>query len=59
MFQLRPEKPKDPKEIDRDIEMMAQTIRGVNQSKTPSDVLGSYTGTPRDGEIPEQDADDL
>ena len=24
-----------------------------------SDILGSYTGTAQDGEIPEQDADDL
>ncbi len=24
-----------------------------------SDILGSYTGTPADNEIPEQDADDL
>ncbi|MBE6758356.1 MAG: hypothetical protein E7552_07430 [Ruminococcaceae bacterium] len=24
-----------------------------------SDVLGSYTGTPLDGDVPEQDADDL
>lgn len=27
--------------------------------KTPSDVTGSYIGTPSDGEQPEQDADDL
>lgn len=27
--------------------------------KTPSDVTGSYIGTPADGEQPEQDADDL
>ncbi|MBQ6569966.1 MAG: hypothetical protein IJL87_06895 [Clostridia bacterium] len=25
----------------------------------PSDVLGSYTGKPYNGEVPEQDADDL
>ncbi|MCL2508986.1 MAG: hypothetical protein FWF05_07410 [Oscillospiraceae bacterium] len=24
-----------------------------------SDVLGSYTGRPREGEVPEQDADDI
>jgi hypothetical protein len=24
-----------------------------------SDVLGSYTGSPENGEVPEQDADDL
>jgi hypothetical protein len=59
MFQLRPDKPKDPKEIDKDIEKMAETIHGVNVGKIPADVLGSYTGTPRDGERPTQDADDL
>ena len=25
----------------------------------PSDIMGSYTGRPFDGEVPEQDADDL
>lgn len=29
------------------------------KEKIPSDVLGSYTGVPQDGEKPEQDADDL
>ncbi len=28
-------------------------------SQIPSDVLGSYTGVPEDGEEPIQDADDL
>jgi hypothetical protein len=59
MFQLRPDKPKDPEEVDKDIEEMAKTIRAANRSKIPTDVMGSYTGTPRDGEVPTQDADDL
>ncbi len=28
-------------------------------NEVPSDTLGSYTGVPEDGGIPEQDADDL
>ena len=28
-------------------------------NEVPSDVNGSYTGTPADGGMPEQDADDL
>lgn len=31
----------------------------LNNDKIHNDVLGSYTGTPYDGEEPEQDADDL
>lgn len=34
--------------------MREQCLNGV-----PSDVNGSYTGTPADGGMPEQDADDL
>lgn len=30
-----------------------------NEDDIPTDVLGSYTGTPYDGERPIQDADDL
>lgn len=30
-----------------------------NKEGIPSDVLGSYTGVPEDGEEPIQDADDL
>lgn len=35
------------------------TLRRQGRGKIESDVLGSYTGTPEDGEEPEQDADDL
>lgn len=34
--------------------MREQCLNGV-----PSDVNGSYTGTPADGGVPEQDPDDL
>jgi len=30
-----------------------------NDKRIPTDVLGSYTGIPYDGEVPEQDPDDL
>ncbi len=59
MFQLRPDHPKSQKEIDDEIRVMAATLRSINQSSIPTDVLGSYTGIARDGETPTQDADDL
>lgn len=31
----------------------------LSQDEDSTDVLGSYTGTPKDGGEPEQDADDL
>lgn len=41
------------------METGAEIFPTLNQGEIPSDVLGSYTGTSRDGEIPTQDADDL
>ena len=37
----------------------AEALRKQSNGEIPSDVLGSYTGTARKGEVPEQDADDL
>lgn len=37
----------------------ARTMQEQSKNDIPSDVNGSYTGTPIDGGIPEQDADDL
>lgn len=37
--------------------MLNSTLR--SDEEIPSDVLGSYTGVPEEGEIPVQDADDL
>ena len=37
----------------------AEALREQGRGEIPSDVLGSYTGTPADGVHPEQDADDL
>lgn len=38
---------------------LPQTLKNQNCGPIPSDVNGSYTGTARDGSMPEQDADDL
>lgn len=59
MFRLRPDKPENPDKVNADIEKMSQAIHSVNHGKIPADVTGSYTGTPRDGGVPTQDADDL
>lgn len=37
----------------------ASVLRNQSHNGFPSDVLGSYTGNPIQGDIPEQDADDL
>ena len=37
----------------------ADILRRQGRGKIESDVLGSYTGSPAEGEQPEQDADDL
>ncbi|MGX8709469.1 MAG: hypothetical protein ACQGTM_04390 [bacterium] len=42
-----------------DVDKMASTLPNMSKSEIPTDVLGSYTGTARDGEKPDQDADDL
>ena len=38
---------------------LSQTLKNQNRGPIPSDVNGSYTGTARNGDVPEQDADDL
>ena len=37
----------------------ARTLPNQGRGSILSDVLGSYTGTAQDNEVPEQDADDL
>ena len=37
----------------------SRTLREQGRGSIVSDILGSYTGTPEDGEHPVQDADDL
>ncbi|MDD6219945.1 MAG: hypothetical protein PUB85_03015 [Clostridia bacterium] len=53
------DKPQMP-EKKKKLKIIPQFKDPVNVAgKIPIDVLGSYTGTPLDGEIPVQDADDL
>lgn len=40
-------------------EGVAHTLPTEGRGSIVSDVLGSYTGTPQGGGVPEQDADDL
>lgn len=47
---MKPKKPKTPKTPD---------VLSHQSMQSNSDVLGSYTGTPKDGGEPTQDADDL
>ena len=37
----------------------SRTFQQQGRGDILSDVLGSYTGSPESGEVPEQDADDL
>ena len=38
---------------------LSKMLNNLNDDARTSDILGSYTGKPVDGIIPEQDADDL
>ena len=49
----------DKDEVKPNINKMAATLQNMSKSEIPTDVMGSYTGTPRDGDTPDQDADDL
>lgn len=58
----RPEKEKDGKKLSPIIPIVAQSstvLQHQSENAVPSDVNGSYTGTPIDGGQPVQDADDL
>jgi hypothetical protein len=37
----------------------ANVMKKQGRGRIVSDVLGSYTGTPSDGDVPEQDGDDI
>ena len=41
------------------VESSAHAMVEQGRGEILSDILGSYTGTAQDGEVPEQDADDL
>lgn len=43
----------------RQAEEDAATLRRQGRGEILSDILGSYTGSPEDGGVPSQDADDL
>lgn len=57
----KPEKPdfRKPFHTVEPIIMDNAIMREQCLNEIPSDVNGSYTGTPADGGVPEQDADDL
>ena len=50
---------KRPSPISENLRDESHTLRHQGKGAIPSDVLGSYTGTPDTDDIPEQDADDL
>jgi len=53
-------KPHKAKQPNQDIVQAAtNSLRNEGRSDILSDILGSYTGTAIDGDVPEQDADDL
>lgn len=59
MFWRKPEKTKTEKKSRSKVEALSDTMRTENRGEIPTDVMGSYTGTPYDGGMPSQDADDL
>ena len=48
-----------PGPIMEDVTDSAKVMRKQGRGNIVSDVLGSYTGTPSDGDVPEQDGDDI
>lgn len=46
-------------ENSKSVRSIANTLKNEGRRSIISDIAGSYTGTPIDGGIPEQDADDL
>ena len=49
----------DKKKKNHLSEMSASAYGGGERERAKYDALGSYTGTPADGSMPVQDADDL
>lgn len=49
----------DKKKPTNSAERIAKTLPKQGKSEILSDILGSYTGTAQNNEVPEQDADDL
>lgn len=59
MPKLHNDKKRNKQESKPNIDKMAATLQNMSKSEIPTDVMGSYTGTARDGDTPDQDADDL
>ena len=49
----------DKKNPTNSAKRIAKTLTKQGKSEILSDILGSYTGTAQNNEVPEQDADDL
>lgn len=56
---IKKQKKKLDKQSEQKVQSIANTMSNASQNEVPSDVNGSYTGTPVDYSAPEQDADDL
>lgn len=54
-----PKRKKEPLHVVEPIVAEARIMQEQSKNGVPSDVNGSYTGTPIGGGMPEQDADDL
>ncbi len=54
-----PKTKKEPLHTVAPIIAEARVMQEQSKNGVPSDVNGSYTGTPIDGGVPEQDPDDL
>ena len=50
---------KQSEKFEKNVINMAHTLPQEGKGHICSDVNGSYTGTPEDGGVPVQDADDL
>ena len=50
---------KKRKKKTKNVKEASAVLPGANKTDTPSDIIGSYTGTSADGGRPDQDADDL
>ncbi len=54
------EKPQKAKPCNKNIvQAAANSLHREGRGDILSDILGSYTGTAADGDVPEQDPDDL
>ena len=45
--------------LAKPVQQAVNVMKSEGRGEILSDILGSYTGTAENGEVPEQDADDL